>query len=118
MIKPTQYETIVKEVAESVVADDCNQIFEKYFLNTEHRRSPLRLIQALFLMQFFVLVASESQISEGVYFRKDRQFNFGDPERKINYCYYLCAHRGKHTYTQKPASFKSMERNTSLQYVK
>ena len=50
MIKPTQYETIVKEVAESVVADDCNQIFEKYFLNTEDRRSPLIFIQALFLM--------------------------------------------------------------------
>ena len=50
MIKPIQYETLVKEVTDSVAPDDYNQIFGKFFLNTEDRRSPLIFIQALFLM--------------------------------------------------------------------
>ena len=50
MIKPIQYETIVKEVTDSVAPDDYNKIFGKFFLNTEDRRSPLIFIQALFLM--------------------------------------------------------------------
>ena len=39
MLKPTQYETIVP------VPDDYNQIFDKCFLTTEDRRSPLSLME-------------------------------------------------------------------------
>ena len=50
---------------------------------TKDRRSYQGFIQVLFLMLLFVLVASEPQISDGVYFRKDRQENFSDSERMI-----------------------------------
>ena len=47
---------------------------------TRNRRQPQRFIQALFLMLLFVLVVSEPQISDGVYFHTNNQVIFSNSE--------------------------------------
>ena len=47
---------------------------------TRNRRQPQRFLQALFLMLLFVLVGSEPQISDGVYFYTNNQVIFSNSE--------------------------------------
>ena len=47
---------------------------------TRNRHQLQRYVQALFLMLLFVLVASEPQISDGVFFHKNRQIIFSNSE--------------------------------------